>query len=224
MGWPPLRGKPGKFRSCLEGHALALELLHPAVRALLGLVVLVVLVAEEAAELAVAERLGVRVVVVRVGRHADDRGALGREAVVELAGRVAEVVAVRALVAEAEDGHLLARHVEVREPVVEELVPGRARPLLVGAGVPRGRAADERVHGHERVVLDRVDVLRLEARGGRDVARDGLRVAGGRRVVEAHRVERRRLDGGLGGRRHERGGRGGGEGEDELLHFFKRGD
>ena len=48
---------------CLEGDALGLELLDPGGGALLGLVVLVVLVAEEAAEHAVADGLGVRVIV-----------------------------------------------------------------------------------------------------------------------------------------------------------------
>ena len=84
----------GFLASALEGDALALELLDPVVGAALALVVLVVLVAEEAAELAVAERLGVRIVVVVRRREADHGGTLGREAVVELARGVAEVVAV----------------------------------------------------------------------------------------------------------------------------------
>ena len=48
---------------CLEGDALVLELLDPGRGALLGLVVLVVLVAEEAAEHAVADGLGVGMIV-----------------------------------------------------------------------------------------------------------------------------------------------------------------
>ena len=48
---------------CLEGDALGLELLDPGGGALLGLVVLVVLVAEEAAEHAVADGLGVGMII-----------------------------------------------------------------------------------------------------------------------------------------------------------------
>merc|ERR1719428_806064 len=103
--------RPTASEARLEREALALELLDPRVRALLRLVVLVVLVAHEADELAVAHRLGLDVVVVVGRRHADDGRALLREAVVQLARRVAEVVAVALLVADAEDRDLLAREV-----------------------------------------------------------------------------------------------------------------
>merc|ERR1711871_1513147 len=93
----------------LEGHARALELLNPALGAVLRHVVLVVLIERHAHELAVADGLGVRVLVAVSRGRAHDGRALRREEVVELAHRVAEVVAVAGLVAEAEDGDLLAR-------------------------------------------------------------------------------------------------------------------
>ena len=90
-------GKRRWQASCLERHALRLELLDPLVGAGLREVELVVLVAHEAAELAVADRLRLHVGVAVGRREADDLRALLGEAVVKLARRVAEVVRVRFL-------------------------------------------------------------------------------------------------------------------------------
>merc|ERR1719201_1905581 len=106
---------------------------------------LVVLVAREADELAAVDRLGLLVLVALDVPRADNLGALRLEAAGQLLHRIAEVVAVAGLVAEAEDGDLLALEVHGRQVTVQELVPSGARALGVGAGVPRGRAADEAV-------------------------------------------------------------------------------
>ena len=65
-------------------------------------------------------------VLVALGRpRADDLGALVGEAGLQLVHGVAEVVSVAALVAQAEDGHLLALEVEAGEVTVDE--PARER-------------------------------------------------------------------------------------------------
>lgn len=139
----------------LQGHALALDLGDPRLHALLGQVRLVVLVARQACarnrtistatlrgsprrslravqarlrrtnELVALNGLGLHVVVA-IGRpRADDVGALVGEAGLQLVHGVAEVVAVAALVAQAEDGHLLALEVEGGKVAVDE--PARER-------------------------------------------------------------------------------------------------
>merc|ERR1740115_47522 len=120
---------------CLE-EALALELLDPRLGPVLAHVVLVVLVAQQAHELAVALGLGGGVVVpVRAG-GAHHLAPRRREEVVELPGRVAVVLAVRRLVAHAEHGHVLPRQVQVRERLVEPRVPLGPGPLLLLVGAP----------------------------------------------------------------------------------------
>lgn len=126
----------------LERHALRLELLHPGRRAVLALVHLVLLVAHEAAELVVADGLGVVVVVAVLVREADDRRAARREAVVELADGVAEVARVARAVAEAEERDLLPAEVRVRQLAVEPVVDVRACVSVVG-----GRSASRRQRG-----------------------------------------------------------------------------
>ena len=126
----------------LERHALRLELLHPGRRAVLALVHLVLLVAHEAAELVVADGLGVVVVVAVLVREADDRRAARREAVVELADGVAEVARVARAVAEAEERDLLPAEVRVRQLAVQPVVDVRACVSVVG-----GRGASRRRRG-----------------------------------------------------------------------------
>ena len=179
----------------LERHALRLELLHPGRRAVLALVHLVLLVAHEAAELVVADGLGVVVVVAVLVREADDRRAARREAVVELADGVAEVARVARAVAEAEERDLLPAEVRVRQLAVEPVVDVRAcvsvastarcRWLptgahVVGARVPGRRAADDAVRRLQVRGADVGDGRRADARRVADVARDALRVACGR--------------------------------------------
>ena len=128
----------------LERHALRLELLHPGRRAVLALVHLVLLVAHEAAELVVADGLGVVVVVAVLVREADDRRAARREAVVELADGVAEVARVARAVAEAEERDLLPAEVRVRQLAVEPVVDVRACVSVVGGrGASRRRRGDD---------------------------------------------------------------------------------
>ena len=137
----------------LQGHALALDLGDPRLHALLGHVRLVVLVARQACarnrttsvwrgsprqslramqarlrrtnELVALNGLGLHVVVALGRPGADDLGALVGEAGLQLVHGVAEVVAVAALVAQAEDGHLLALEVEAGQVAVDE--PARER-------------------------------------------------------------------------------------------------
>ena len=76
-------------------------------------------------ELVALNGLGLHVVVALGRPRADDLGALVGEAGLQLVHGVAEVVAVAALVAQAEDGHLLALEVEAGEVTVDE--PARER-------------------------------------------------------------------------------------------------
>ena len=163
----------------LQRHALALDLVDPGVDARSSDFGLLVLVGREADELAVDDRLGLGEVVV-VGRdRADDLRALRLEARRQHGQRVAEDVGEAAVVAAAEDGHLLAREVEAREVAVQELVPRGARALRVGARVPRRRADDQTIVRRNRRAVQVANVLLGEARLGRKVAGDGLGVACG---------------------------------------------
>ena len=76
-------------------------------------------------ELVALHGLGLHVVVALGRPRADDLGALVGEAGLQLVHGVAEVVAVAALVAQAEDGHLLALEVEAGQVAVDE--PARER-------------------------------------------------------------------------------------------------
>merc|ERR1712195_311449 len=134
---------PGSRQANLQGHALALDLGDPRLHAVLGHLRLVVLVARQANELGAVHGLGLHVVVA-IGRpRANNVRARALEAGNQLVHGVAEVVAVAALVAQAEDGHLLALEVKAGEVAVDELVPRGARALGVRAGVPGGRANDD---------------------------------------------------------------------------------
>ena len=75
------------------------------------------------------------------------------------------------------DRYLLALEVEAREVAVDEVIPGGARALGVGAGVPRGRANDETVEPGDVVAAEVANVHSLQTSLVRDVARNGLGVA-----------------------------------------------
>ena len=53
---------------------------------------------------------------------------------------------------------------------LQELVPGRARALLVGTGVPRRRADDEAVEGSNTGAIEVINHHSLKARLGSQVA------------------------------------------------------
>merc|ERR1719384_488854 len=165
--------------AALERHALALDLRDPRLDALLRLVGLVVLVARKANELVAHDRLALHVVVAVRAPRADDVGAALLEAGLQLVHGVAEVVAVAALVAQAEDGHLLALEVKALEVAVDEVIPRRARALGVGAGVPRRGADDDAVVARHVLARQVANVHRIEARRLSDVSGDRLGVASG---------------------------------------------
>ena len=83
------------------------------------------------------------------------------------------------------DRYLLALEVEAREVAVDEVIPGGARALGVGARVPRRRANDQAVERRNARAVEVADVNSLKASGSRDVAGHVLGVAGGGRVDEA---------------------------------------
>ncbi len=68
------------------------------------------------------------------------------------------------LVADGEHGDLLALQVEAREVPVDELVPRRARALIVSARVPRGSTDDEAVISGHTIAVEVVDHDGLKAR------------------------------------------------------------
>merc|ERR1740121_3263203 len=145
--------------SYLKRHALTFDLRHPSLNAVLRHVRLVVLVAREAHKLPVRDRLRIFMLVAICAHGANDLGPLRLEAALELVHCVAEVVRVARLVADAEDGDLLATEIHIFQAAVEELVPRSTRALLVGACVPRWCAADDAVVAR-KIFLDVGDVVR----------------------------------------------------------------
>merc|ERR1719353_465759 len=145
-------------------EALALELGDPGLSPVLRHVVLVVLVEHAATELPGLDLgLGLSVVVVVGAGEAHESAAGGLELVVELSGGIAVVVSVALLVSNAKDGDLLSAEIEAGESLVEPLVPGGARALRVGAGVPRGGTDDEGVVGRSIGIANVLEVTSIDA-------------------------------------------------------------
>mmetsp|Transcript_16744 Transcript_16744/g.38885 ORF Transcript_16744/g.38885 Transcript_16744/m.38885 type:complete len:267 (+) Transcript_16744:126-926(+) len=144
------------------------QLGHPVRDPFVGKVLLVDCVEEKAAELVPADGLGRVVLVTLLRRVPEHDAAEVGEDVVKLTAAVGVVLGVRYRVAQAEYCNLLAGNVQVLHASVVDFVPSRPAPLSVGAGIPGGRAADQRgiLPQLRRHVVHAVDVdgLRRHAR------------------------------------------------------------
>merc|ERR1719237_1531982 len=148
---------------CSQRHALGLQLTDPGIHALLGHVVLIVLVQGEPKELAVDIALGLFMLVrgrVHVSHHLCARLL---ERPVHLLDGVAEIVAVPLRISAPKHGHRLPAHRKTTY-LIQVIVHGGARAVLVSSRVPSGRTDDEAIIPRQILRTHLTQIRRLEAR------------------------------------------------------------
>jgi len=196
-------------------------LVNPGLGTVLRHIVLVVFVAHKSYELSISLGLRVLVVVSLSGGESVHFASLLYELVVKLTGGIAVVVSVRFLIPTAENSNLLSDKVEVGKSVVEPVVPGGSRALLVSSCMPSRGTYNKCVGSGDFINRSISDIVGLKSTGFSDVTGNSFGVSSRSGIPKRSHIK----DGGLSersvgdwGPRFGGGNSGKGDGE-RKLHF-----